>query len=265
MTEYLRIEAAGLPVFHAADQACAAHAMAEAAERTIPTLARRWSLTAPHACELHVLTDCLEFIDRTVPTGLRLLLRLTKFFWRRRAERAFALAGGWMLPWPGRPVVGVKPPELLSRADPSLGDRLFVPVADPLEKVRHVTCHELTHACTAHLRLPPWLNEGLAMRAVDHMVGRQTVLDETRAFARLDRLILHPRSYRRIGPQDHDSLIRLYASGYWITRRLEDEHPALLAQLIQGRHSSRSVSEMVKASLDAKATNAETPTPLSLT
>ena len=38
-------------------------------------------------------------------------------------------------------------------------------VPNLLEKIQHLTCHELVHACTAHLRLPFWLNEGIAVDA----------------------------------------------------------------------------------------------------
>jgi hypothetical protein len=122
-------------------------------------------------------------------------------------------------------------------------------VPDLLEKVRHLTSHEFTHACTAHLKLPPWLNEGLAMRAVDHMVGYPTVLEATRALAHRDLAALDSRSYRRVGPGDQDALIRLYATGYWATRQLEEERPGVLDELLQRRHSVREVTRRVEAAL----------------
>ncbi len=57
----------------------------------------------------NVPTDRKEFLDQTVPSPLRLLLKLTKPLWPRRVERVFPLAGGWMMPWRGRPSVGVIP------------------------------------------------------------------------------------------------------------------------------------------------------------
>ncbi len=155
------------------------------------------------------------------------------------------LAGGWSLPWKGRPAVGVKPPELMPNSETSLGARLFVRVEDPMEKVRHFTCHELTHAFTAHLRLPPWLNEGLAMRAVDHMVGRPTVLDETRALVEQDPSTLGTRSYRRLAARDHDALIRLYATGYWITRQIDENDPSELARILETRRPQPEVTRAV--------------------
>ena len=248
MTGYERIEAAGIPVVHTAAHRAAAVAMAEAVEKTVAVVAR-WSLRAPPRCAVHVLTDCQEFFAQTAPRRLRPIIRLIRPLWRRRAERAFALAGGWMMPWRGGPAVGVKPPETLPPPGSGLGGRLFVPVPDPVEKVRHLTCHELTHACTAHLRLPPWLNEGLAMRAVDHMAGEATVLAETRDQVRFDRSVLDSRSYRRLGAGDHDALVRLYATGYWVTRALDEERPEVLVELLRRRRRPREVARTAQAAL----------------
>ncbi|MFZ2095657.1 MAG: hypothetical protein WAV05_03375 [Anaerolineales bacterium] len=44
--------------------------------------------------------------------------------------------------------------------DPSEADIAGV-ISDASTKTLHII-HELTHACAAHLRLPAWLNEGLA-------------------------------------------------------------------------------------------------------
>ena len=249
MPEYKSIKAAGVPIIYSPEYEQAASAMAGAVVETASILAQRWKLPVPRGCEVHVLTDWEEFLDRTVPRHLRLLFKLTKPLWRARVERTFPLAGGWMMPWRGRPAVGVKPPELLAQSQVGLGDRLFEPVPDLLEKVRHLTSHEFTHACTAHLKLPPWLNEGLAMRTVDHMVGHPTVLEATRALAHSDLATLDSRSYRRVGPGDQDALIRLYATGYWATRQLEEKRPSVLGELLQRRRSARDVTQRAGGAL----------------
>ena len=245
MNEEQRVLASAIPVVFHAEHREAGLAMAEVVERT-GELLRSWGLRPPLHSEIRVLTDWAEFIDRTAPAWLRPLLALTRPLWRGRAERAYALAGGWMIPWPGLAVVGVKPPELLAHSEPSLGDRLFVPVPEPLEKVRHLTCHELTHAFTAHLRLPAWLNEGLAMRAVDHLAGRPTVLEETRDLVGHHWSELETRAFRRIAAADHDALIRLYATGYWVTRRLDEERLEVLQGLLERRRPRREVLRTVE-------------------
>ena len=245
MARKTRFEAAGFPVFFPDNHRRSAEDISAAVEATSRFLRDQWSLQPPANCEVHVLTDVFSFIAETVPRHLKLLVALTKPLWRARAERAFEIAGGWMLPWPGRMAVGVKPPGLLASAQTQLGERLFVPVLDLTEKVRHITCHELTHAWTAHLRFPPWINEGLAMRAVDHVVGYPTVRRETYAEASWDLSALDPKAYRRVNSTDHEALLKLYATGYWLTRRLEDRAPNTLRDLLNHRRSSGEINRLV--------------------
>lgn len=254
-----RVDAAGVTVVFPPGHAATGAALVDAVRATVTMLGERWGLPVPHGCEVHVLTDAEAFVQATAPPRWRWLLGITRRLWRPRAERVFALAGGWMQPWRGRPAVGVKPPELLARAQTRLGERLFLPVPDPLEKVRHIAVHELTHAFTAHLRLPPWLNEGLAMRAVDHVVGRLTVREDSRELARLDRATLGSRAYRRARSRDHDALIGLYATGYWITLRLEDQAPAVLADLLSRRHAHSEVARITTVALELETSSRVVP------
>lgn len=249
MTKYKRIETVGIPIIHSSEHAEVAATMAEAVEKTVSVVARYWNLSIPKGCEVHVLTNFEVFVNQTVPKRLRWLVSLTKPLWRRRAERAFMLSGGWMIPWRGCPSVGVKPPELLAQSKLKLGERLFVRVPNLWEKIQHLTCHELVHACTAHLRLPFWLNEGIAMRAVDHMVGYPTVLKETRSIIQFDESFLSSRSYRRLKPSDYDILIQLYATGYWVTRQLEEKNPSILVDLLKRKRSVREVTRIIGSAL----------------
>jgi hypothetical protein len=226
-----------------------AETIVAAVEETAGFLQDQWSLRPPADCQIHVLTDVFGFIAKSVPGRFRLLVALTKPLWRGRAERAFDLAGGWMLPWPGRMAVGVKPPDLLASSKTRLGERLFEPVPDPAEKARHITCHELTHAWTAHLRLPPWINEGLAMRAVDHVVGYPTVREETSAQVLSNLSALDPKAYRRLDPADHEALLALYATGYWLTRRLEGQAPDTLRALLRKRRPPGEVNRLATEAL----------------
>ncbi len=249
MIGHEQLDASGVPVYYSAEYEEAARAMAEAVEATAGVVASRWGLAVPPGCRIYVLTNWEIFLEDTVPPHLRLLVWLSKPLWKGRVTRTFELAGGWMLPWKGRPAVGVKPPHLLPGDRSSLGDRLFEPEPDLLAKVQQLTSHEFTHACTAHLRLPAWLNEGLAMLAVDHMVGRSTVLEETRALAASDPTTVDGRAYRRVRRGDHDALLRLYATGYWATRRLDEGDPEALARLLERRRSRREVRRTTRSAL----------------
>ena len=99
-------------------------------------------------------------------------------------------------------------------------------------KAQQITCHELMHAATAHLKLPSWLNEGLAMLTVDHFVGLPTVKTETAAT--LAHAPDTPRSRRY--PQDPDALVYLYVRGYWLTRYFEETRPGMLKGLLIQRY-----------------------------
>jgi len=111
-----RMEVFGVPVIYPVEHEATAMEMAKALEKTISVIGEHWKLGVPKNCDVRVLTDLEEFIQQTVPKQLRFFIKLTRPFWLQRTKRAFDLAGGWMLPWPGRLSVGVKPPELLARS-----------------------------------------------------------------------------------------------------------------------------------------------------
>ncbi len=54
----------------------------------------------------------------------------------------------------------------------SAGYGHFVTIKDDLSRIEPVIAHEMTHACLAHLRLPLWINEGLAVNTEHKLAGR---------------------------------------------------------------------------------------------
>ena len=50
----------------------------------------------------------------------------------------------------------------------------FVTVKDELWRLEPVIAHELTHSALAHLRLPLWLDEGIAVTTEDHVASKYT-------------------------------------------------------------------------------------------
>jgi hypothetical protein len=249
MSALLEITTAGLSVCHEPEDVEAAETVAKAVEDTVDLLHTRWSLSTPIGCRIFVMTGWETFIRESAPMLFRPILVLSKPFWRTRVERIWDVAGGWMLPWGKRSAVGVKPPRLLERSDTRLGERLFVKIAQKTEKVRHLTCHELTHAFTHHLRLPPWLNEGVAMRAVDHLAGEATVLPETRSYVSGRSDILHPRAYRRLLKDGDEAVLRLYATGYWVTRYLDEGAGSALADVLRSRRSRRAHTRLARTTI----------------
>lgn len=225
-----------------------ADAMVDSVEKIVSQLTNYWKLNIPEHCEIHILTNREQFVAETVPVRFRFLVIITKPFWKQRLKRAFSISGGMMIPWCGSPVVGVKPPELLKHQS-ELSRQIFVSVSDPLERMQHILCHELTHAFTAIFRLPPWLNEGIAMRSVDHFAGYDTVLKSTKNLITFDLKTVNSRSYRRLKSSDFNNLIRLYTTGYWVTRQLDIEHRTVLRELLQRKRSNKDIFNIVQNNL----------------
>jgi hypothetical protein len=132
-------------------------------------------------------------------------------------------------------VVGVKPPRLIQTGDRSLGEKIFIQDRNVNEIVQTVTCHELTHAFTFHLKLPTWLHEGLATLAMEHYLGRPIVRQETLEY--LAHLTpANSRSRReKLRVEDQQLLISQYARGYWLTRYIDETQPELLKELLSRR------------------------------
>jgi hypothetical protein len=202
----------------------AASMIAGAIEETSWILRSRWSLGIPPGCSLVVMT-----------------------FWRVRAM--WPVAGGWTNRFGRRVAVGVKPPSLLAQADRRIGERIFIHVEDPLEKVRQITCHELTHAATAALKLPMWLNEGLATRAVDHLTGSPTIRLDTLELLSEHADGVKPLMYRNLRLGNRDAVVYEYVRGYWLIRLLDEHFPDALAQCLV-RRSGHALESIVAEALD---------------
>jgi hypothetical protein len=229
----------GIPVFFSDQHAEDAALLASTIDETAWIVNSRWSLPTPKSCRAYILTDWSDFIKHSVPKLLYFFVGATKPLWKRRIQRTFKIAGGWMMPWPGRPAVGVKPISEIERCKTTLGERIFLPVDCSIEKFRHIACHEFVHAFTAHLKLPPWINEGLAMCAVDLLAGQGTVRPETRSADMQNPSLLSMSGYHRVSEDDYSDLLSIYTTGYWATKRLDEVyHDKLVAFLAKRRSRS---------------------------
>jgi hypothetical protein len=221
--------------FHPEDQETA-ELVRQACAKSARLMREHWGLATPQDCRIYIMTSWLDFMVRSPPWPWKLLLAVTLPLWALRAKRVWALAGGWAQRYGQRRTVGVKPPRLLQQVDRKLGDRIFVRNENLDEKVQSITCHELTHAFTSHLNLPTWLREGLAMVMVDRFFEKATVQHGTLAMmaCRSDRLSAGERQKLRV--RDEESLLYVYARGYWLTRYLEETRPGLLRNLLARRY-----------------------------
>lgn len=246
-----------LPLFFDPAEQETANLIAGACEKSVHVIRRAWGLDVPPDCRVYVMTSWLRFTFHAAPWHWRILLGVTLPLWGWRARRMWAIAGGFHQPYGRRRAIGVKPPRLIQQADRSIGERIFVPNEhqDMQRKVRHVTCHELAHACIAHLRPPMWLNEGVAMVTVDLFAGEQTVRQDTLDV--LARVATHTDSarYQDVRAGDADALIYHTVRGYWLTRYLQEQQPDLLKRLLSRRHDQKTlVHEMAQGLGIAEAT-----------
>ncbi len=208
-----------------AEEACLA------LERTLAFANSRWGLKAPDHLYMVLMTGWWSYMMATAPLISRVSMMLLYPLWAGRVRRTWKFAGGWQNRFNRRCVVGIKPPRLIEVSDRSMGRRVYVDVPDVIEKMRHMVYHEVIHACAAHLRLPAWLNEGLAMLSVDDIVGRVTVQSAT--LETLDRGQALSKG-RQVVKLDPDTLVAHYVRGYWITRYFDETQPNLLRELLKG-------------------------------
>jgi hypothetical protein len=223
----------GLALYFEAEDTDTVVLIRQACEKSLRLMQKHYGLETPKECRVYIMTSWLGFFFHSAPWPWKALLTVSMPLWAFRAKKIWPLAGGWELSYGQRRAVGVKPPRLLKLADKKIGDRLFVRMENVDEKVQSITCHELTHAFTSHLRLPMWLKEGLAMVMVDKFFEKPTVCYET--IELLERSSdKHNPEKLRVG--DEDALVDLYARGYWQTRYIEETQPGLLKELLSRRY-----------------------------
>jgi hypothetical protein len=232
-----------LKIYYAAPDHTAAELIGAAGEQSVRLIREHWGLEMPPDVRLYVMTSWLAPMFHAASWPWKILLGVTLPLWGLHARRLWRIAGGWAQQLGRRRMVGVKPPRLIQVSNSGLGTRVFVPEPDMARKVEQITCHELTHAATAHLKLPAWLNEGLAMVMVDRLVGQATVKAETAAA--LTHAPDTPRSRRY--PQDPDALVYVYVRGYWLTRYFEETRPELLKSLLTQRYPHAELESRIAA------------------
>jgi len=123
---------------------------------------------------------------------------------------------------------------------------MFVEEKDMKVNVQHVTCHELVHACSAHLRLPTWLNEGIATVTADRFLERPTIREETLEFMRdfLPKGV--PPTYRELSRMGGEAIAYHGMRGYWLVRYLEEEHPGFLRRMFSIHRDPKAIErEMI--------------------
>jgi hypothetical protein len=231
----------GISIRYDAEERDTADLIGSACEKTVDIVRAAWGLGAPKDCRVYAMTSWFRFLRLSAPWYWWLFAGPTMPLWVSRVRKIWKIAGGWTQRYGSRWAIGVKPPRIIEQSDRSLGKRIFVQEDDLRVKVEHITCHELVHACSGHLRLPAWLNEGLAMVAVDKYMEQPTVQPETIASLRDGRRRRGAGRKRALPVGDNDALVYSYVRGYWLTRYLDDTEPELLRELLSRRRGRKAL------------------------
>jgi hypothetical protein len=221
----------GVQLYYPVEEIETAQRVESACNKALGLVQAHWGLSAPQDCRVYVMTSLLDFVFHSAPWHWQVLMVITLPLWYFRESKVWQYAGGYAHRYGSRYVVGIKPLRLLQAGERGMGDQLFIREKDPEARLQHVVCHELTHACSAHLALPNWLQEGLAMLTVDRYFEKPTVRDDSLAlFANAPK----PGDGRSRAPQ---VMLYEYMRGYWLTRYIEETHPGFLKETFQQRIS----------------------------
>ncbi len=233
----------------APDEQDTADLIGGACERAIQLAQENWGLEPPQDCRIYVMTSWWGFVFRSAPWAWRILLGATVPFWCFRARRTWPYSAAWTQRYGRRIAIGVKPPRLLAQSDQRIGVRMFAEEKDMRVNVQHVTCHELVHACSAHLRLPMWLNEGIATVTVDRFLARPTIRQETLAFMRDFAPKLPPPTYRELSRMGGEAIAYHGVRGYWLVRYLEEVRPGFLRRAFASGQDPKTIAQEAATAL----------------
>lgn len=210
-----------------------------------------WGMTRPERCRLYIMRSWQGFLFHGAPVYLWPSFILFFPLLYLRFKKIWEFAGGWVQRFDRRIAVGIKPPELLEKADRTIGENIFKKSPNMEERMKHLICHEMTHAFANHLKLPLWLNEGIAMLSVDKYLKKQTVREDT-----LERLktsgLKRPLGYREAQRNGVEGMVLAYCQGYWVTRYLKEKKPEVLKKILQKKHSANEIDTILKDGLGIK-------------
>ncbi len=223
--------------------------IAGACQRSIELTAECWGLSSPKDCRIYIMKSAIKFLFQSAPWSWRIYLGIALPLWYPQVNRIWQYAGAWTQRFGKRIVIGIKPPYMIEKSDRSIGASLFVEEPDINNKIQHFTCHELAHACSAHLRLPMWLNEGIAMLAVDRFAGKNTVRKDTLELVKNLSTQSPLLDQRKLYRMDNEKIAYHTIRGYWMVKYIEELHPGLLKNLFSQLPDSKSINQKVITAL----------------
>jgi hypothetical protein len=244
-----------IPIISEPADRATADLVGSACPEALQLIQASWGLDAPQDCRIYVMTSWLSFVFQSAPWPWRILLAVTAPFWSFRARRTWPYSAAWTQRYGKRVAIGIKPPRLLAQSDKSFGVRMFVEEKDMSLNIRYVVCHELTHACSAQLRLPAWLNEGIATVTVDRFAGKRTILTATLNLIRDYQPKAPPPTYRALSQMRGEAFVYHAVRGYWLTGYVEEKCPDFLQRKFARDWQANSIEREIAIELGLSPEN----------
>ena len=203
-----------------------------ACEKALQLAGEDWGLKAPDNCHVYIMTSWQGFIFNSTPFKWKITLYLTLPLWVPRIRRTWPDSTAWTQRFGHRIAIGIKPPRLMATKDRKVSSILTVEEPDPEKEIQNITCHEIIHACSAHLILPMWLNEGIAIFSTEHFAEKPVVRQETLQLVKERAPKKEPPTYQNIAKMRRQAIAYHDSRGYWIVMYLEENHPGFLKDLL---------------------------------
>ncbi|MFC1900689.1 hypothetical protein ACFLYN_03750 [Chloroflexota bacterium] len=242
-------------IFYSRKETATADLIADVCEKSLQLAGEDWGLDPPEDCRIYVMTSWLGFVFQSAPLKWRLMLAPTFPLWFPRMRSTWKYSAAWTQNYGSRIAIGIKPARLIEQSDRSIGVRMFVEETDTSLNVKHVTCHELVHACSAHLWLPTWLNEGIGSVTVDRYLGKQTIRDDTLQFIKDYLPKKEPPTYREMSSMSAKAIAYHGSRAYWLVRFLEEEFPGFLKEAFSEGMDSEEIVNEIAAELEIEPDN----------
>lgn len=210
----------------------------------------QWKLDTPQDMSIYIMTSMMTMLFHPSPMYRKVLLGLSLPLWYGRVKKIWQYSGGWSYPTGKRRVIGVKPPELWPDPLTNFGVKVFADSETDEEKFQWLLCHEAVHAFSYHLRLPLWLNEGIASYSVDLLYQKQTIRPELIQLLEKREEAAEDMNYRKIQSKEKKLLLYHFLRGYFLTRYLHENHGGLIGEIMAHRIPYKEINTKVASVLD---------------
>ncbi|MGL4611389.1 MAG: hypothetical protein ACRCYY_17215 [Trueperaceae bacterium] len=213
-------------------------------------LQKTWGLNTP-TCHVYVTTRWQTLYVEQPPLLWRTLYKLGLSLFKNRHHRLETLwqrSAGWFERYGNLHLIAIKPLQHFQSVNLETSP-LYTPMTAK-QKFINTLLHELTHAFTAHLKLPLWLNEGFALFAAEKALGYGGLREGTLELLQTPRKKISYLNLPNIAGED---FFYHYAKGYWLTRYLEAFGG--LEFFLQERKSYKSIDQYIKKVFNEQPTD----------